>query len=137
MKPTYEDIMKVVDLFIEMVPFFPNSVAARCAVCEEVYSFVSTQEQLEWFSKAFRQIAGTKWMGEPMLRAVFCTRYEPADGIMPKVEVPGYATEELEARHRLQEMQENERRLQSYRQEALAAGEPLKTFPLPKVKRLN
>ncbi len=136
MKPSAETVMKVVDLFMEMIPFFPDSLAARFAICEEIHSFVGTEEQLTWFSKAYRQNCGTKWTGEPMLRAVFCLKYAPDDGIMPTVEVPGHTINELEARSRLREMEENDRRMEAYRQEALEAGEPLKAFPLPDVKRL-
>ena len=137
MKPTYESIMKVVHLFADMIPFFPASTAAHCAVCEEIYSFVGTEEQLAWFSLTYRRTCGKKWEGEPLLRAVFCLKYEPADGIMPTVEVPGHAIDDMEARSRLREMEENERRIQSYKREALEAGEELKVFPLPDVKRLN
>ena len=70
MKPTYESIMKVVHLFADMIPFFPAGTAAHCAVCEEIYSFVGTEEQLAWFSLTYRRTCGKKWEGEPLLRAV-------------------------------------------------------------------
>jgi hypothetical protein len=137
MKPTYESVMKVVHLFAEMIPFFPNSMAALCAICEEIYSFVGTDQELAWFSVEYRRICGKKWEGQPLMRAVFCLKYQPADGIMPTVDAPGHTTEDLEARARLREMEENDLRPEAYKREALEAGEPLKAFPLPDVKRLN
>jgi hypothetical protein len=137
MRPTYEDVMGVVDLLIEMVPFFPNSVAARCTICEEIFSFVSTKEQLEWFSGAYLRHY-PKWEGLPTLRAMFNTRYAPADGIMPSVNVPGHSTEELEAKYQAAVLEDNTRRQEEFeRQKQLATGDEFKAFPLPDVKRLN
>ena len=137
MRPTYEEVMNVVDLLIEMVPFFPNSVAARCTICEEVMSFVATKEQLEWFSAAYLRHY-PKWEGLPTLRALFNTGYAPADGVMPSVNVPGYATAELEAKYQAAVLEENTRRQEDFeKRKALAAGEEFKAFPLPEVKRLN
>jgi hypothetical protein len=136
-KPSYDDCMKSVDLLIELVPFFPNSVAARCTVCAEIFSFVSSQEHLDWFTDAYMRTY-TKWAGFPTLRALFNTRFAPADGVMPSVNVPGHTTEELEAKYQANMLEENTRREEEFRrQKQLAASDEFQAFPLPDVKRLN
>ena len=57
---------------------------------------------------------------------------------MPTVNLPGFSTEELEAKYQAAVLEENTRRQEEYEQKkALAAAEEFKAFPLPEVKRLN
>lgn len=136
MKPTFERVSQGVALWAEMMPWFPKSLVAKAYISQKVHEFVGTDEQLNWFIDAVMEQFNT-WEGLPALRALFNSRYAPADGLRPAVDAPGPTAEQLEADFRLREMEENERRMESYRQEALAAGEELKAFPLPDVKRLN
>jgi len=139
MKPPVESVMKVVDLFMEMIPFFPDSLAARFAICEEIHSFVGNEEQLAWFSIAYRQKCGAKWQGQPMLRAVFCLKYRPADGVQATVEVPGHTEPDLIAQHQQRVLEENARRLEEFERLKTIAPpeEDVQSFPLPDVKRIN
>lgn len=134
MKPSVVDVMKGVVLLSELIPFFPSSEAAQRVIAIEVRNFVGSDEHLQWFIQAaVRQFP--KFEGVPALRALYASRYTPDDNILPTLNVA--SPEQLEADFHRREMQENEQRMERYKQEALAAGEPLKAFPLPDVKRLN
>ena len=134
MKPSVVDVMKGVVLLSELIPFFPASEAAQRVIAMEVRNFVGSSEQLEWFIQAaVRQFP--KFEGVPALRALYASRFTPDDNVLPTLNVA--SPEMLEADFRRREMEENERRFEAYKQEALAAGEELKAFQLPDVKRLN
>lgn len=135
-KVNLDVVMSCVQNLAEVIPFFPQGFAARALIASEIHCFVGTKEQLAWFeAAAVRQIR--KYDGVPVFRALYCTKFEPSDGVAPLLDLPGFTTDELEAKARLREMEENDARLERYKQEALADGEPLKAFPLPDVKRLN
>lgn len=125
-----EVVVRGVELLAELVPFFPSSLAARGVIAAEILNFVGTEEQLDWFIQAaIRQFP--KFEGVPALRALYCSRYQADDGVY--IGTP----EQMEAHFWAREMDENEARMERYRQEALVAGEPLKAFPLPEVKRIQ
>jgi signal transduction histidine kinase len=133
-KPTVLEVSKVVGSLTELISFFPSTLEAKTIIVTEIYNFVGTVEQLEWFKGAcIRQM--TKWEGVPTLRAIFCTRYAPADGLPATVELPGYSSDEQEARFRLREMEDNDRRMLEYRRQALLAPpEDREPFLLPPAK---
>lgn len=136
MKPTLPKIMEGVDLLAEMIEFFPQSLVARSVIAAEIQSFVGTVEQLDWFiASAYRHFP--KWKGLPYFRALYNTQYPSDDGIAPTVELPGYTSDDLEGRAKLREMEENDRRMETYKREALESGQKLKAFPLPDAKRLH
>jgi hypothetical protein len=137
MKPTLEEVGKAVNALTNLVPFFPSDTHSRLIITAEIRSFVGTVEQLSWFLQAcVRHIS--KWQGVPQLRALYCTRFEPADGVAPVVDTPGFTTPELEAKYLAREIEENERQLEAYRREALLAPpEDREPFLLPEAKTLG
>ena len=59
---------------------------------------------------------------------------------MPTVDISGYSEPELIAKHQAAVLEENTRRFEEFerqRQEALKAGEDVKAFPLPNVKKIK
>jgi hypothetical protein len=136
MKPTIERVSQGVLLLMELIPFFPTSIIARSYIAQYIHGFVDTEEHLDWFiGKCIEQFP--KFEGLPALRALYCTRFDPADGVPPTVDIPGYSEPELIARHEAAILEENTRREAEFRrQKELAAGEQFKAFPLPEVKRL-
>lgn len=136
MKPTLDAVMRGVDLMGELMLFFPKSLAARSVIATEIHSFAGTEQQLAWFIDATVSHF-SKFEGLPFLRALYCTKFEPADGMMPVVELPGYSTEAMEAKFRAKEMDENERRLEDYKQKAISEGKKPGKFLLPEVKRIQ
>ena len=136
MKPTLDQVMRGVDLMGELMVFFPKSIAARSVIASEIHNFVGTERQLSWFIDATLQHF-SKFEGLPFFRALYCTKFEPADGMMPVVELPGYTTDALEAKFRRNEMDENERRLQDYQQQMIREGKKPNKFLLPEVKKIQ
>ena len=136
-KPTLDRVGEGVLLLGELIPFFPKSLVARTYAAQYIHAFVDTEEHLEWFiSACIEQFP--QFEGLPAFRALYNTRYAPADGVMPTVNLPGFSTEELEAKYQAAVLEENTRRQEEYEQKkALAAAEEFKAFPLPEVKRLN
>jgi hypothetical protein len=119
-KPTIEQCAKVVLTLSELIPFFPKEDAAQLLIATEIRCFVGSEERLKWFAgEAARRF--TKWDGLPYFRALYATRFTPDDGVAPVVWFPGSTPEECEARYRQTELEENTRRLESYRRLALEA----------------
>jgi hypothetical protein len=71
-------------LLVEMLegnlPFFPTKPAARSLVVAELSSFCATAEQGKWLARRMVQLYPTKWPGLGEMRAVYCSKYRPADG---------------------------------------------------------
>jgi hypothetical protein len=63
-----------------LLKYFPAGVDARVALAEDVQDFVETDEQLEWLRK---QVMSTEsdWPSLFKLRAIFCKKFKPKDGI--------------------------------------------------------
>ena len=136
MKPSIERVSQGVALLSELISFFPKSVAAKAFITSEVHSFVANEDQLVWFIDAcVRHFP--QYEGVPALRALFNTKYAPADGVMPTTNIPGSSTEELEAKHERDLLDWNIRRQEHFeRLKAIGPPEDGKPFPLPNVKRL-
>ena len=60
--------------------FFPSEEYARRAIMDEIDSFAENAEQVQWL---FRYVLShcNEWEGPQSLRAMFCMRFKPADGI--------------------------------------------------------
>lgn len=134
MKPTRERFHDAVIAMSEVIPFFPQKGLAIDIILEAIRDFIATEEQLDWFVRAaVRKLR--KYEGVPHLRQLFCTRYAPADGIQPT-----FATSEeflaheaqMEAQYRQKEIEENEKRFETYKRQAqLAPPEDRELFLLP------
>lgn len=59
---------------------FPSTPEAQAALMHFLDRFVSTPEQASWLSDSVCDNY-TEWPGPRELRAIFCTRYVPTDGI--------------------------------------------------------
>jgi hypothetical protein len=135
-KVSLAEAWEATTLLAELLPFFPRAEIARRFIAAEIYNFVGTKEQLDWFLVAAARTI-KKWEGLPPLRALYATRYEPDDGVRPTIELPGFTADELEAKHRLREMAENAQRFENYRRQALLAPpEDREAFRLPELKAL-
>lgn len=136
MKPTTAELAEAVLVLSEIIPFFPQTDLARRIMAEEIDAFVNSKDELDWFVRMCIRLL-TKYEGVPMLRAVHCIRFKPADGLVPNCQVPGYTTEELEGQYRMKEMAENDKRMAEYQREArLGPAEDRKPFELPEMKKI-
>ena len=65
---------------LSMLRFFPSDVAARAGVASLLARMVDAPERLRWLVRAMVDEVGT-WEGPKELRAVYCSRFRPADGV--------------------------------------------------------
>lgn len=81
-----------------IMPFFPAEAIARTELAATLVRMVSTPQQLEWLVQA---VTGhvDRWPGLREVRAIFCTRYKPADGIEEWSAIPGFTAGDSEADH--------------------------------------
>lgn len=137
-RPTVTEVLEAITLVAAVVPFFPTGDLAVAVIAEEVHRFIGTREQLDWFQRLARGSL-SKFEGVPQLRALFCTKYAPFDGVEPIVECAGFEEAQLENAYQRRVMDENDARLAQYRREALLAPAedraPLE-LPMPEVKQL-
>jgi hypothetical protein len=66
---------------IALMKFFPSSdTVARATVMLELMQMCSSDDQVEWLSKRLSALY-TEWPGLRELRAVFCSKFKPHDGV--------------------------------------------------------
>lgn len=139
MKPTIEQCLDAVKL-MKLVPFFPKEDKALQVIAASIWKFVNTVEELDWLTTT---VCGhmSDWErggGLPEIRGIFCTRFQPADGIVMGATSPGFSSADLEQQHEAEVRAENDRRLEEYRKKAeLLAPEDRKPFELPVVKKIS
>lgn len=68
----------VADLAI--LKFFPSGPGEQVAIMRLLLAIVDTPEHLAWLVKTLMDYIG-EWPGPAQLRALYATRYRPADGI--------------------------------------------------------
>jgi len=75
--------------------FFPSDDQGRFAVFKVACAMASDVAQLRWLVDRMLQLFN-KWPGPADMRAVFCTRFTPADGVWAPRGERGYWCESLE-----------------------------------------
>jgi hypothetical protein len=66
---------------LAILPFYPSEPGARLAVVRMVGDMAHNEEQVRWLVSAMTSGAFSKWEGPGELRAVFCMKFRPRDGI--------------------------------------------------------
>jgi hypothetical protein len=143
MKPTEAQIFDAAESF-EALKFFPaGSTAVKRVVMELLDGMVATEEQLKWLMDALINRVG-EWHGPAQLRALFNTRFRPADGIEGGVcEVAGFTPADCERDFFERQSEETDRMLAAAKREQKLLGptEPLnfaaaiKLIAAPKLSR--
>jgi hypothetical protein len=65
---------------LALMAFFPGDADIRAALVDVLLEMVTTEEQLDWLvSRALKLY--TKWPGVGELRALYCSRWKPRDGV--------------------------------------------------------
>lgn len=86
--------------------FFPKGPEERMAIAELLLRMVSTQEQLAWLVATMMDRVG-RWHGSLELRGVFCSRFDPKDGIQATCSLSiGFTAEAFESRAALPQAKE-------------------------------
>jgi hypothetical protein len=65
---------------LALMAFFPPDEEVRAALVDIVMEMVESQEQLDWLVNRALKLY-TKWPGVAELRALYCSRWPPRDGI--------------------------------------------------------
>lgn len=75
---------------LALLKFFPADDFARVELVSIVCEMASTNEQIEWLVKRARN-AWNQWEGPRELRALFCSKFKPADGVECYSALPQFA----------------------------------------------
>lgn len=80
---------------LEALRFFPDTENGHIAIMELIGRMATNHEQVDWLVRTMIDRVGS-YQGTDQLRAVFCMRFKPADGIEANLspECPIYRTEE-------------------------------------------
>lgn len=65
---------------LKLMKFFPGDEDACLALVTDLGEMAQTEEQVEWLVRRVRNLY-SEWPGIHELRAVFCSRFKPKDGI--------------------------------------------------------
>ena len=65
---------------MSMLKFFPSDEFARAGIMSLIQRMAGTIEQVNWLTETVLKHYN-EWPGPQELRAVFCTRYPPKDGV--------------------------------------------------------
>lgn len=66
---------------LRVLKFFPNDEHALVALVRMVGEMASTEDQVEWLVGRMTSGLYAEWPGPREVRAVFCSRFNPRDGI--------------------------------------------------------
>lgn len=83
------------------IPYFPRDEGAHTAIMRALCAFVGETWHLRWLvDTAVNRMS--EWRGVAELRALYCVRFKPADGIEGNVcTIQGYTPADCEAAHSL------------------------------------
>ena len=62
------------------IPFFPAEETARLALVDTLGEMAENEDQVRWLVRRMRNLY-SQWPGEREMRACFCSRYRPKDGL--------------------------------------------------------
>ena len=105
---------------LEAIPFFPETDGAKGAVARGIARFCDRLDGLRWLTDTAVDRM-KKWDGVGELRALYCTRFPPADGL-PAVDctVPGFTPADSEAAYFEDQARQTQLKLEMWRREAAA-----------------
>lgn len=67
---------------IALLPFFPASDPnARAVIIEELGSICESDAHAQWLAVRMGQVFKAKWPGLGEMRALYCKRFKPVDGV--------------------------------------------------------
>lgn len=86
------DVKRATDALggLALLKYFPADKSARAELVAMVCEMAESNEQIEWLVKRARNL-WREWEGPRELRAVFCSRFRPADGIECYSSLPQFA----------------------------------------------
>ena len=76
----FDLVMRLIGRWAGTIRFFPSEPEARFGIAEALVKMVSTEDHLRWLVSRLPELY-TEWPGLLEVRAVFCTRFKPRDGV--------------------------------------------------------
>lgn len=96
MRPTKQQILDALER-LQILAYFPASDGAREELAHMLVAMVDRKDRLDWLVSAMISQVGT-WYGPVELRGVYCTRFQPADGIEANcISTAGFTALDIEA----------------------------------------
>ena len=96
MRPSPRELTEAVKQ-LGILRYFPNEPGSREAVMELLERMVESPEALRWLVRAMIDEVG-EWRGPKELRGVYCTRFNPADGVEAWCSSGPFSAEAMESR---------------------------------------
>jgi hypothetical protein len=114
--------------------YFPSEAAARFEIARMFMRMVDDPKKLEWLVRTLVDRIG-KYPGTREIRGVYCTRFQPFDGIEESSTLSGFSPADCEADYVKLQSQETNLRLADEREKQHALpGEVSDTPALPQIK---
>lgn len=76
----FDKIMQLIGRWGGTLKFFPSDADARFGIAEEISEMAANEDQVVWLVKRLPKIYH-EWPGMAEVRAVFCSKFRPKDGI--------------------------------------------------------
>jgi hypothetical protein len=74
------DVISSLVASMSAMKYFPSDPAARLAIVETITDIARDEDEVRWLVKRMRTLY-PEWPGEREMRACFCSRFPPRDGI--------------------------------------------------------
>lgn len=97
----FKTIMELIGRWGGTMKFFPSDPDARIGIAEELIEIASDAEQIRWLVLEAPKL-WSAWPGMLEIRALFCSRFQPRDGVEAISAVVDDHTERLSAPERPQ-----------------------------------
>lgn len=83
---------------LTLLKYFPTDPAAHAGLAELLHGMVSNESQLDWLVQTLINHVG-EWPGPKEVRGLFCSQFQPADGIETHTSIAGFSPADCEARN--------------------------------------
>lgn len=81
-----DEVMRLIGRWSGTVKFFPSDAQARIGIAEQIAGMASNEDQVRWLVKRIPTLY-REWPPMLEVRAVFCAKFRPLDGIEADSEV--------------------------------------------------
>jgi hypothetical protein len=76
----FEKVMRMIGEWAGTLRFFPGEPEARLGIAKQIAKFASDESQVRWLVEVLPNHFGD-WPGTHEVRAVFCMKFRPKDGV--------------------------------------------------------
>ena len=118
------------------IPFAPQEPHQQEKLMYAIAAFADRPDALAW-TVDVAVAKWRRWLGVAELRAIYCTKFKPADGIEEEViETTGFRPSDNETAYLLEQARETDRQLAAWKRQAalLPAGERIANQALQRLQ---